>query len=172
MLVAALALLVGLHEWFQWRAFAVRFPVRVDGHSIDVQVAARYLERLRGLQGRTQLGPEEGMLFVYPNEQDLEFWMRNTPLPLDLGFFDSRGALVSISALEPYETRKTKAPRPSRYALEMPRGWFAKKGVAVGALLDLRSVETAMERRMLPFSSAPDPGKPEQPKLVVFGASQ
>ena len=63
------------------------FPLAVGGKAVRVQIAVLQAEQQRGLMGRRDLGEDEGMVFGYPAPQQMRFWMRNTPSPLDIGFF-------------------------------------------------------------------------------------
>lgn len=74
-------------------------------------------------------GPKdgEGMLFVYPNEQILTFWMKNVTIPLDILFFDSKMDLVDYQSMFPYDDEKEvhyNSKIPSKFAVEVPHGWI------------------------------------------------
>lgn len=75
------------------------------------------------------------MLFIFPDEWMLSFWMKNTGLPLSIAFARRDGTIVSIEDLEPYSERPVSSRLPARYALEMSRGWFARHGVLEGDVL-------------------------------------
>jgi uncharacterized protein len=124
------------------------FPLRLDGHPLQVQVVVTLDEMQRGLMGRTDLGPEQGMVFVYPAPQQMSFWMKNTPTPLDIGFFTADGVLGEVYPLYPYDTT-TVASRGYNYtlALEVNQGWFARQGVKLGARLDLAALAEALRAR-------------------------
>ena len=81
---------------------------------------------------RESLPPDAGMLFVFPHERVLSFWMKNTPLPLSIAYADREGRIVRIADLEPHDERGVSSGRPALYALEMNRGWFKRKGVMAG----------------------------------------
>ncbi len=114
------------------------FPVKVGDRIVRMQLAVRPGEMQRGLMERRDLGPDEGMLFVYERPQALSFWMRNTPTPLDIGFFDRAGVLQEVYPLHPFdETPVASRGRELQFALEMNQGWFRASGIKPGAKLDL-----------------------------------
>jgi uncharacterized membrane protein (UPF0127 family) len=84
---------------------------------------------------RESLPEDHGMLFIYPQEAPLAFWMRNTPLPLSIAFADASGRIVRIATMEPFSEQPIPSGRPARYALEMNRGWFERRGVFVGDVI-------------------------------------
>lgn len=107
-------------------------PIDVAGHTVRVEIADEADERQRGLMYRESLPEDQGMLFVYEDERDLSFWMRNTQLPLDIAFLDREGRIVDIQQLEPFDENSITTRSPAMYALEMNRGWFEEHGVEIG----------------------------------------
>ncbi len=104
----------------------------VGNRRIHVEVAANRADRNLGLMYRESLPEDHGMLFIFPVEKLRSFWMKNTPLPLSIAFADSGGKIVHIADLEPHSTEPVWSERPAKLALEMNRGWFARRGVFVG----------------------------------------
>ncbi len=107
-------------------------PLVVGNRSIRVEVAANPADRRLGLMYRESLPEDHGMLFIFRAEKVRSFWMKNTPLPLSIAFADSGGKIVHIADLEPHSTDPVWSGRPAKLALEMNRGWFARRGVFVG----------------------------------------
>ena len=102
-------------------------------YQVAVDVARTPEHRTRGLMYRTQLGRDEGMLFIFDEDEDHGFWMRNTFIPLDMIFIDSAFRIVSIAAnAEPKSEVNRHAGKLNRYVLEVNSGWSAEHGVAVG----------------------------------------
>jgi len=126
------------------------FDLTVGARTVHVQVAALSNEQERGLMFRDQLGAEEGMLFVFTRAHQQGFWMRNTKLPLDIGYFDSAGVLKEIYPMYPHDER-TVASRSHdiQFCLEMNQGWFQGHGVKAGDQLDLKLVAAALKARGL-----------------------
>ena len=111
--------------------------IRVGGVLVQVEMAKDPKKRERGLMFREHLPENQGMLFIYPNEHILSFWMRNTLIPLDIAFIDHRGIIVSIQHMQPLDDENYYAsPKPVQYALEMNLGWFARNRVQVGDRVD------------------------------------
>jgi uncharacterized membrane protein (UPF0127 family) len=130
------------------KSVAEFFEIRVADTPVRMQIAVRDDEMKRGLMERRDLGPSDGMLFVYARPQQMSFWMRNTPTPLDIGFFDASGKLVEIYPLHPFdETGVRSRSDDLLFALEMNQGWFRNNGIRPGALLDLKAVAEALKAR-------------------------
>jgi hypothetical protein len=116
------------------KTVADHFTIHVGDRAVRLQLAVLMPEMQRGLMGRRELGRDEGMLFVYAKPDQLSFWMRNTPLPLDIGFFNPEGELVEIYPLHPFdETPVASRSRRLQFALEMNQGWFKASDVKPGA---------------------------------------
>lgn len=102
-------------------------------HAFKVEVAATGPEQSRGLMFRTELGPDEGMIFPYQFPQILGFWMKNTPLPLDIIFIDEDRRIINIAAqTTPYSLESVYSDRPAMAVLEIPGGRAAQLGIKPG----------------------------------------
>lgn len=112
-------------------------PIRVGGIEIQVEIADDEAERARGLMFRESLPRDQGMLFIYPEERTLSFWMRNTLIPLDIAYADSEGRIVDIKQMEPQTLETHESGAPARYALEMNLGWFQSNGVRIGDTIEM-----------------------------------
>lgn len=109
-----------------------RIALTAGLHRINAEVADTDQTRARGLMMRERLGPNEGMLFIFPEAATHCFWMKNTPLPLSIAFIDDEGRIVNIADMAP-RSEDTHCPRRAiRFALEMEQGWFDRKGIAAG----------------------------------------
>ncbi len=98
-----------------------------------VEVADTVEKRRWGLMYRSELGADEGMLFVFPDEKARSFWMKNTPLSLDMIFMDRRRRVVGIiHDAVPFSTRSVGVGLPSRYVLEVRAGLARRKGIVEG----------------------------------------
>jgi uncharacterized protein len=117
--------------------------IKIDGTAITVQIADTPVRQEHGLMFVKSLPADEGMLFIFQNEQTLNFWMKNTLIPLAIGFFDAKGTLIDVQEMKPADSVMVKDPptypsaKPSLYALEMNTGWFSRRHIKKGAHLIL-----------------------------------
>ncbi len=106
--------------------------------TVTVEIAVTPAERERGLMFRSPLADGHGMLFIFPRATDHQFWMKNTPAPLDIVFIGEDGRIVGIRPdTVPYSEARLSVGRPSRYVLEVAAGYCAREGVAVGDRVEL-----------------------------------
>lgn len=70
--------------------------IEIGDKKYNVEVAKTEEEKIKGLQGRNSLAPDEGMLFVYDEPEDLAFWMKDTDIPLDIVFIDEDEEVISV----------------------------------------------------------------------------
>ena len=78
------------------------------------------------------------MLFVFYGDSLRVFWMRDTPLPLDLLFFTKDGQLANlIEWAEPLNDRPLSSLMPVRYVLELKAGSAARLGLGPGTRLQI-----------------------------------
>ncbi len=121
---------------FLWSPSLPVLPLWVHpGDTLWVEIAATPETQQLGLMFRDSLPENRGMLFVYPESQQLVFWMKNTVLPLDIAFVDEAGVIREIQSMEPLSEDLHRSLEPVRYALEVNRGWFRRHGVQVGDTL-------------------------------------
>jgi uncharacterized membrane protein (UPF0127 family) len=124
------------------------FPISIDGTPLQLQLALTRSEQNKGLMHRESMPTDHGMLFLFKQPEPRSFWMRNTRIPLDIGYFDASGRLLEIHALYPYDENGV----PSRnqqvlIAIETNHGWFARNNIVAGSQIDLKSLAQAVSRR-------------------------
>ena len=96
--------------------------------------------RRRGLMFVTDLGDADGMAFVYPRPHTGRFWMRNTPLPLSIAFFDPDGVYLDDFDMAPCGSGRCDefdTPEDFLIALEVLQGDLPELGVVPGSRLSL-----------------------------------
>jgi len=113
----------------------LKIPLYIKSREIWVEVAKTPEELNRGLMGRSYLGKDEGMLFVFEKEDYHSFWMKDTRIPLSIAFIDKEGRIVNIQDMRPMTLESHTPPRIILYALEMKKGWFFSNGVKAGDII-------------------------------------
>lgn len=107
-------------------------PVSIGIHAIRAEVAHTYETRARGLMQRPALGPNEGMLFVFPDAGSQCMWMKNTLIPLSVAFIDEGGSIINVEEMQPHSEQTHCAKKPAKFALEMTRAWFSGRQIKPG----------------------------------------
>ena len=80
------------------------FDFKIGDVPIKVEAAVLPEERSRGLMFRESMALNEGMLFVFEKGTSQRFWMKNTRIPLDIGYLSSSGVLLEIHKAKPFDT--------------------------------------------------------------------
>ncbi|HOO50926.1 MAG TPA: DUF192 domain-containing protein [Alphaproteobacteria bacterium] len=103
------------------------------GITLSVEIALNNNDRAKGLMFRTELDDFSGMLFVFPEDRQVAFWMKNTLIPLDMLFIDATGMIVHIHKMaKPKDLTKIPSPQPIRAVLEINGGMSEKLGILEG----------------------------------------
>jgi uncharacterized membrane protein (UPF0127 family) len=106
---------------------------------VDVEIADSDVERSVGLSNRRYLGDYEGMLFIFDNEVQTPFWMKDMLIPLDILFIDSQGYIVDMAlAQQPCVTTSCSAISSSesfQYVLEVNSGFCEENDIEEGYLV-------------------------------------
>jgi uncharacterized membrane protein (UPF0127 family) len=143
-LSVALAALVMLVAW--------RLPVVADGRAMvlatdrdrltvetrsgerafSIEIAASPSERERGLMFRETMPEDHGMLFVFEDQRQVGFWMKNTVMPLDLVFISEDGKVQAVLPGEPFSEAVITPGVPVRFVLELKAGTAAADHIAAG----------------------------------------
>ena len=114
----------------------------IGTQKLEVEIADNNEKRSHGLMFRKELKDGKGMIFIFENEQPLNFWMKNTLIPLSIGYFDKDKKLVDILDMQPASPMDVQpltypSTRPAKYALEVPLGWYAKHKIKPGTKFTL-----------------------------------
>jgi uncharacterized membrane protein (UPF0127 family) len=100
-------------------------------------------QQAKGLMGRTDMGGYDAMIFKFGADTTGSFYMKDTPMPLSIAFFDEAGRFVSSTDMEPCLGKPTcptyAAAGPYRYAIEVPKGRLGSLGIGPGTRLVLSS---------------------------------
>jgi uncharacterized membrane protein (UPF0127 family) len=126
------------------------FDFKIAEAPIKIEVAATPEERAKGLMFRESMATNEGMLFIFEEGTSQRFWMKNTRIPLDIGYLSSSGVLLEIHKAKPHDTSGV----PSRsndikFVLELNEGAYKKLGISIGSKVSLKRVSEIIDDRGL-----------------------
>jgi uncharacterized membrane protein (UPF0127 family) len=106
--------------------------VSMGSESFNLEVAYRPEDQETGLMNRKSMADDHGMIFVFPAERNLTFWMKNTLIPLDIVYLDRGGRVVSVKHMKPLDETAVPSEGPAMYAVELNAGAAARAGVKAG----------------------------------------
>lgn len=102
----------------------------------SVEVADEPAEQQQGLMNREYMPLSNGMLFVYDSPRSLNFWMRNTLIPLDMLFIDAQGVVQKIHHMaKPLDETSIFGGDDLLSTLEINGGLAKRMGITVGSTL-------------------------------------
>ncbi len=117
------------------------FSHRDEGATIFVEVAATEAERARGLMNRTYIPPDQGMLFIFQDEDVRSFWMWQTLIPLDMIFVSADKKIVYIrDNVQPCYTNDCPSYNslyPAKYVVEVNGGFCKQNQVYEGQYIEI-----------------------------------
>jgi uncharacterized membrane protein (UPF0127 family) len=109
----------------------------------QVEVADTPAKRELGLQYRRELGDDRGMIFLFAGESPQTFWMKNTPIPLDMIFINRERKIVGIAAeTVPFSLDPRSVGIPSQYVLEINGGLTKRLGIRAGDAVRFDGIAT------------------------------
>jgi len=126
------------------------FDLKIGEVPLKIEIAALPEERAKGLMFRESMALNEGMFFIFAEGTSQRFWMKNTRIPLDIGYLSSSGVLLEIHKAKPHDTSGV----PSRsndikFVLELNAGAYKKLGISIGSKVLLKRVSEIIEDRGL-----------------------
>ena len=121
-----------------------------DNFVVQVEVAADDSTRGQGLMFRDRLGPDRGMIFLFPQSGDYPFWMKNTLIPLDMIWIDEQKRIVHIAPnVQPCKADpcpSVPAGGTAKYVLEVAAGVTTRHGLANGQTLRFEGLDNVVVR--------------------------
>ena len=114
--------------------------------SFSVKLAVTPSQHAYGLMFSPPLPAKSGMLFLFEDMKPRTFWMKNTPIALDILFFDDNGKLVAlISNAKPQTLTLRHSRVAAKYVLEIGGREASRLNIKVGARLHLPIVISSNE---------------------------
>lgn len=111
--------------------------ITLGARTYTVEIANTEDQRQMGLMHRHSMPENRGMIFAFPDERPLGFWMKNTHIPLDIIYLNSDGIIVSTHRMLPHDVRSIPSAAPAKYAIELNAGEVAKTGLRRGDRVEI-----------------------------------
>ena len=111
--------------------------IKIGNLTLNVEIADTDARRAYGLMFREKLGRDEGMLFIFDNEEQRSFWMQNTLIPLSIGYISREKVLNEVVDMQPAVMGASRpktypSKKKAMFALEMNAGWFDRNKIRPG----------------------------------------
>lgn len=104
---------------------------------IDIEIADTFEKRSLGLMYRTSMKENQGMLFIFPEEEMRSFYMKNTIIPLDIIYLNKDKEIINvIKNARPFDETSLPSEKPAQYVLEISGGLSDKWGIEAGDTID------------------------------------
>lgn len=101
--------------------------------TIDVEFSDNDDERATGLMFRNEMLENQGMLFIFPYEEQQSFYMKNTILSLDIIYVNKNLEIVTIfKNTTPFSLDSLPSDAPAQYVIEVNAGYTNKNNIEIG----------------------------------------
>ena len=116
-------------------ADAYTVEMKIGSGTFHVEIADTVRKQQLGLMHRKSMPADHGMIFVFPDERERSFWMKNTHIPLDIIYADAKGKVISVKQMKPLDESPVPSDGDAKYAVELNEGTAKKVGVKAGDVL-------------------------------------
>ncbi|MBI1239397.1 MAG: DUF192 domain-containing protein [Alphaproteobacteria bacterium] len=124
--------------------YPLTIVTETDRHRFNVEIADEPAERAVGLMHRTDIAADGGMLFVFPSAREVTFWMKDTPLSLDLVFIGADGRVHAIArGAKPNSEDRIVSPVPVKAVLEVLSGTTERLSINPGDRVETSALAVA-----------------------------
>lgn len=108
-------------------------------YAVDIEIADDEAKRTQGLMYRDSMAENEAMLFIFPEEAERSFWMKNTIMPLDIIYVNAKNQIVTAQKnTVPYLEDSVPSNGPAQYVVEVNAGFCDRHGVKPGDRIEWR----------------------------------
>ena len=114
--------------------------IKINNLLSNIEVASNPNDRRKGLMFRKSLPEDHGMFFVWEYRKRQCMWMRNTYIPLNVAYIDSKGKILEIYEMLPLSEDSICSKKRVKYALEVNLDWFKRNNVQVGDQIDITEI--------------------------------
>jgi len=138
--IIAIVILIALSAWYLADHTSASHSGRVDFinsngtvTTVYTEIASTEQEREQGLMNRTSMDEDRGMLFLFDYEAKESFWMKDTPISLDIIFISGDDTVVDIyHNAKPEDESVFTSRSPCKYVVEVNGGFSERHEVQIG----------------------------------------
>ncbi len=110
--------------------------IYLGAETLDAELALTEQQEMTGMMYRTNIQDSDAMIFVLPQPQRANFWMKNCPESISAAYITTDGTIQEIHHLEKNDTNGVVAARDDiRFVLETQDGWFDHHHIATGTVM-------------------------------------
>ena len=110
--------------------------IYLGAEMLDAELALTDDEEMTGMMFRTNIQETDAMLFVLPQPQRANFWMKNCPESISAAYITPDGVVREIHHLEQNDTNGVIAARDDiQFVLETKEGWFTRHNISPGTVI-------------------------------------
>ena len=114
--------------------------IKINNLLSNIEVASNPNDRRKGLMFRKSLPEDHAMFFVWEYRKRQCMWMRNTYIPLNVAYIDTKGKILEIYEMLPLSEDSICSKKRVKYALEVNLDWFKRNNVKVGDQIDITEI--------------------------------
>jgi uncharacterized membrane protein (UPF0127 family) len=105
--------------------------------TVDIEIASNEAKRMQGLMYRDSMAESQAMLFIFPDEDERSFWMKNTVISLDIIYVNTKNVIVSIQKNAiPYSEDSVPSNGKAKYVVEVNAGFCERHSIRAGDRID------------------------------------
>ena len=136
LILCLIPLIAGFLPKIVFKTAEITVQTEVIKMPFTVEIADTPAKRKKGLMKRESLARDHGMLFIFEKEIPLSFWMKDTPLSLDIIYFDKNGLYINHHPeTTPFSEKNLRSDAPAQYVLEINAGIAEEIQLKVGSHL-------------------------------------
>jgi uncharacterized membrane protein (UPF0127 family) len=111
--------------------------MQIGKETFHLEIAVTTAEHEHGLMARDTMAADHGMIFVFAGEDERNFWMKDTLIPLDIIYMDASGRVISVKSMKPRDLTGVSSNGRAKYAIELLHGAAERTGVQPGNVLTI-----------------------------------
>lgn len=114
-----------------------KLKARIGNRDFFIEIADTIEKQQKGLSCRRKLDKNSGMLFVFPEERQLSFWMKNTEFPITIAFLSMNGTIKELYDMEEFSQEIITSRGSYKYALELNKGIYKEMNSGYGDKIEI-----------------------------------